>query len=91
MVDRSNMVTFVRVSHARIDTRIDISISYDHQIWQGATSGEVDLNESYQASAGGVITSRSYDKLKTLYLNYNDAFDYQFGSGVIYCEGVLPI
>ena len=48
------MITSFRVSHARIDTRIDISISYDHQIWQAATSGEVDLNETYQASAGGV-------------------------------------
>ena len=54
MVDRNNMITFSRVSHARIVTRIDISISYDHEIWQAATSGEVDLNETYQASAGGV-------------------------------------
>ena len=91
MVDRSNIITFFRVSHVRIDTKIDISISYGHQIWQAATSGEVDLNDTDHGSAGGVITSRSHDKLKTLYPNYNDAFDYQFGNSVIYCEGVLPI
>ena len=33
--------------------------------------------KSNQASAGDVITSRSNDKLKTLYLHYQSAYGYK--------------
>ena len=53
--------------HVSIGIRIDISISmtYDHQIWQAGTSTGFDSNQTNQAGAGDVITSRSCDKLKT--------------------------
>ena len=43
--------------------------TYNHQIWQVGTSN--------QADAGDVITSRSLDKLNTLYLLYPSAHDQQ--------------
>ena len=46
--------------------------TYDHQIWQADTSRAegVDSNETNQAGAGDVITSRLRDKLKTIYSHY---------------------
>ena len=39
--------------------------TYDHQIWREGTSAGFHSNETNQACAGKVITSRSLDKLKT--------------------------
>ena len=39
--------------------------TYDHQIWQAGTSIAFDSNETNQIGACVVITSRSWDKLKT--------------------------
>ena len=44
-------------------------MTYDHQTWKAAISTGFDSNETNQAGAGHVITSRSRDKLKT-YLHY---------------------
>ena len=49
-------------------------MTYDHQIWQGDTAGEGDLNEINQAGAAGVIMSRSRDKLKPFYVHYHRAY-----------------
>ena len=43
--------------------------TYDHQIWQAGTPREIDSNETNQAGADDIITSRSYDQLKT-YIHY---------------------
>ena len=51
--------------------------TYDHQIWQACTSTGVYSNETNQAGAGDVITSRSHDKLKILYLHYQGAYGHQ--------------
>ena len=47
--------------------------TYDYQIWQTGTFREVDVNETNQTGDGDVITSRSRDKLKQLYLHYHNA------------------
>ena len=77
MVDRDGEFSFFLDIHVRIDIRIDISFflrPYDLQIWQAGTSTGFDSN---QAGAVDVITSRSHDKLKTLYLYYQSAYGYQ--------------
>ena len=51
--------------------------TYNHQIWQAGTSTEFDSNEINQAGAGDVISSRSRDKLNTLYLLYQSTHDHQ--------------
>ena len=51
-------------------------MTYDHQIWQGDTAGEGDLNEINQAGAAGVIMSRSRDKLKPFYVHYHSVYGY---------------
>ena len=51
--------------------------TYDYQIWQGWTSTGFDSEETNQAGAGEVITSRSNDKLNTLYLHYMSAYGHQ--------------
>ena len=59
MADRSG--EFFQGIHVRIDIRIDISISYktyDHQICQAGTSTGFNSNETNQAGARDVITSR---------------------------------
>ena len=50
--------------------------TYDHQIWQAGTCTGFDSNETNQAGAGDVITSRSCDKLKT-YFRYQSAYGHQ--------------
>ena len=50
--------------------------TYDHQICQAGTSTGFDSNETNQASAGDVITSRSCEKLKK-YLCYQSAHGYR--------------
>ena len=49
-------------------------MTYDYQIWHGDTFGGVNSNVANQADAGDVITSRSRDKLKPLYLHYYSAY-----------------
>ena len=43
-------------------------------MWQAGTSTGFDSNETNQAGAGDDITSRSRDKLKSLYLHYHIAY-----------------
>ena len=50
---------------------------YDHQILQTCTSRKVDPNETIQAGASDVITSRLRDKLKALHLHYQSAYGHQ--------------
>ena len=52
-------------------------MTYDHQIWQAGTSTGFDSTETNQAAASEVITSRSRDKLKTLYLHYQRIYAHQ--------------
>ena len=54
--------------------------TYDHQIRQAGTSTGVDSNETNQAGAGQVITSRSRDKQKT-YFHYQSAHGHQTWQG----------
>ena len=62
----------------RTDIRIDISISIGSMAnkfgKQVHTSRGIGSNETSQAGAGDVITSRSLDKLKPLYLYYHSTF-----------------
>ena len=51
-------------------------MNYDHQIWQAGTLTGFDSNETNQAGAGDVITSRSHEKLKT-YFHYQSAYGHQ--------------
>ena len=51
-------------------------MNYDHQIWQAGTPTGFDSNETNQAGAGDVITSRSHEKLKT-YFHYQSAYGHQ--------------
>ena len=53
--------------------------TYDHQIWQAGTSTKFDSNETNQPGTGGVITSRSRDRLKALYLQNQITYGYQAG------------
>ena len=46
------------------------------------TSTEVASKQTNQAAAGGVITLRSHDKLKTLYLHYHSAHGNQTSQDV---------
>ena len=56
----------------RTDVKTGIPISLFHyQIWQTSRSRGVDINETNEAGACD-ITSRSRDKLKSIYLNYLD-------------------
>ena len=48
-----------------------------HQILQAGISRGVDSNETNRAGAGDVITSRSYNKPKPLYLHYHSAYGHQ--------------
>ena len=48
-----------------------------HQIWQAGTSTGFNSNETNQAEAADVFTSRSLDQLKALYLNCQSAYDQQ--------------
>ena len=73
MPDRGGEFSFFQCIHVRIDMRIDIPI----HIKPMTISGGFDSNETTQADAGDVITSRSRDKLKTLYLNYESAYGHQ--------------
>ena len=59
--------------------------TYDHQIWQAGTSTGVELNETNQTGAGDLITSRSRNKLKILYLYNHSAYGYQ-----TWQDGILP-
>ena len=60
-----------------ITTVISISIRPMTTNCQAGTSREVDSNEINQAGAGDVITSRSHDKIKTLYLHYQSVSGHQ--------------
>ena len=51
--------------------------TYDYQISQEGTCTGFDSNGINQAGAGDFITSRSRDKLKTLYLHYQSAYGHQ--------------
>ena len=73
MPDGGGEFSFFQGIHVRIDIRIDIPIP----IKPVTISGGFDSNETTQADAGDVITSRSRDKLKTLYLNYESAYGHQ--------------
>ena len=59
--------------------------THDHQIWQAGTPTGFASNETIQAGAGDVITSRSHDKLKTYYLHYHSAFGH-----ITWQDGNLP-
>ena len=48
-----------------------------YQILQVGISMGVDSNETNRAGACDVITSRSYDKPKPLYLHYHSAYGHQ--------------
>ena len=65
--------------HARTDIRIDISISIGPiSIEFGKQVHLQELSQmGYQADAGDAITSRSCDKLKTLYLQYHSGYAHQ--------------
>ena len=52
--------------------------TYDHRIWQAGTSTGVDSNETNQAGAGQVITSRSRDKK---HFHYQSAHGHQTWQG----------
>ena len=115
MADRGSEFGFFQSIHIRVATRIDISISinhqishlwppnlaisdlwlwqsatYDHQIWPAGTSTRSDSNETNQAGAGDVITSRLCGKLKT-YLHYHSTYDHQTWQGVSYLDELLSI
>ena len=67
-----------------IHVGMDISISIRPMITKfGKQAYLQDLNQMKfdtslnQAGAGDAITSRSHDKLKTLYLHYQSAYGYQ--------------
>ena len=63
--------------------------TYDHQICQAGTSIGFDSNETNQAGAGDVITSRSRDKLKHL-LNQS-VYGHQTWQDGNLVDGPLPI
>ena len=69
MVDWDGEFSILQGIHVSFDIRIDISRTYDHQIWQAGTSTGFDSNETNQAGARDFITSTVHDKLKTLYLH----------------------
>ena len=69
MVDWGGEFSILQGIHVSFDIRIDISKTYDHQIWQAGTSTGFDSNKTNQAGARDFTTSRSCDKLKTLYLH----------------------
>ena len=52
-------------------------MTYNHRIWQEGTSRGVDSSKTNQASFGDVITWKSSDKLKTLYLHYHNVYGYK--------------
>ena len=85
MADRGGDFSFFQRIHVRIVIkRTDISISirpFDHQIWQAGISTRCDSNETNEAGTGGVIISSSRDKLNTLHLHYQSAYDHQTWQG----------
>ena len=64
--------SFFQGIQVRIDTRIDTIIYLGPMVTKLGRQVhlEVDSNENYQSDAGGVITSKSRDKIKTLCLQY---------------------
>ena len=77
-------VFFQRIHVRIVIRRTDISISirpFDHQIWQAGISTRCDSNETNEAGTGGVIISSSRDKLNTLHLHYQSAYDHQTWQG----------
>ena len=75
MVDGGCEFSFIRGIHVRTDIRVDISISL--RTMQAGTSRGVNSNDTSQAGAADVKTSRSCDTPKTLYLHYLSAYDHQ--------------
>ena len=62
---------------------------FDYQIWQAGASPGFDSNETNQAGAGDVITSRSRGKLKILYLHYQSVS--KLGMMITCLDGLLPV
>ena len=50
---------------------------YGYQIWLAGTSKGFDASDTNESGASDVITSRSIDKLKSLYLRYHCAYGQQ--------------
>ena len=76
MEDRGGEFTFIQGIHLRTDIRIDISISIIPITTKFGKDGHLQ-EETNQAGAREVITSRSNDKLNTLYLHYMSAYGHQ--------------
>ena len=80
MVDRCDEFSFFQDIHVRIDISIDISISIRPmtiKFGKTGTSAGFDSNETNQTGAGDIITSRSCDKLKALYVLYQSVYSHQ--------------
>ena len=54
-----------------------MSSAFSNPIWQAGTSKTFDSNHINEASVGDFITSKSHDKLKTLFLNYQSVYGNQ--------------
>ena len=65
--------------------------TYEHQILLAGTSRGVASNETNQAGAGWIITSRSREKLKTIYLYYRVPMATKLGGMVSYLDGLPSI
>ena len=93
MVDEKGEFSFFQGIHVRIDIRmIHNSIkTYEHQILLAGTSRGVASNETNQAGAGWIITSRSREKLKTIYLYYRVPMATKLGGMVSYLDGLPSI
>ena len=72
MADRGCDFSIFEGIHVRFDTRYDMSISVRSLTPDLASRHiyRINSNETNQAGAGDVITSRLRDKLKTLYRHY---------------------
>ena len=78
-MDRGGEFNFFQGAVVRINRWLISYDTYDHRICQPCTSTGFDSNQTNQAGAGDLITSRSSDKLKVIYLDYHSAYGTKLG------------